>query len=61
MTAYVIALFAGTALICAIAYTIRMGCRAIIDLMKLREQLTRDQRNGYKINRSAPGWLEGDK
>jgi len=54
MTAAILML-AGTAIICGVVYLIRMGCKSIV---RLCDELNRDQRNGYRI---PPKWLEGDK
>lgn len=51
-------MLAGTVAICGVVYLVRMGCKSII---KICDELNRDQRNGYKIERQAPRWLEGEK
>lgn len=51
-------MLAGTVAICGVVYLVRMGCKSII---KICAELNRDQRNGYKLNRNAPQWMEGDK
>jgi len=65
--AYALQLIAGTAFICVIVYLIRMGCRAIVELSKLPDELNCDQKREYTCLppeaktqvRDCPQWMKG--